>query len=109
MDREHGKDQRIEGEMTLESVDALLQELTRVREEVLAKQQFLNETSEFEKQMGDWKKARAEFARRQVAEWEWAKEIKNEFKTSGAEQNIGPSKKHCVAGYSIVSDNISLK
>lgn len=44
-----------------------------MREDVIATQQFLDKTAEYEKQSGDWEKARAEFARRQIAEWERAK------------------------------------
>ena len=70
VEREHGKDQRIQGELKLESVEALIEELTRVREDIAAQQAFLDATAEYEKQLADWEKAKTEFARHRAAEWE---------------------------------------
>ena len=70
VERDHGKDQRIQGNLTPEYIDALIQELKRVREDVAAKQQFLRRNLEYEQQQTEWEKARSEFARQHVAEWE---------------------------------------
>ena len=70
VERVQGKDQRIQGELALENIDALIQELERVREAVAAKQEFLLLNQEYEQQRSDWEKARSEFARQHVAEWE---------------------------------------
>lgn len=68
--RDHEKDQRIEGCITPENIDGLIQELNRVRTELVAKQAFVAANSAYEKQVAEWDRTKAEFARRQVANWE---------------------------------------
>ena len=72
VEREHGKDQRMEGSVAPENIDVLIQELLRVRDELTSRQAFIGANGAYEKQIEEWDRAKAEFARRQVATWEKA-------------------------------------
>lgn len=68
--RANGHDQRIEGDLTSEEIEAFIQELQRVKDEIVTRQAFADATQEYEQRNRQWEQARDEFARQRVREWQ---------------------------------------
>jgi hypothetical protein len=71
--RYHDKDQRIEGVIDAANLEALLEELVRVGNKVVARTKYLTQNEEHSEQSRMWTNAKDEFTRQRVAEWERAK------------------------------------
>jgi len=70
IERKDGKDQRIQGELTADALTALLTDLTRVRDEIVAREAFAEAVTAHEQAVSEWKDAKDEFIRERQLEWE---------------------------------------
>lgn len=70
--RDGSKEQRIEGELTPDEIEAFIQDLQRVKAEIVTRQAFNDATQEYEQHNRQWEQARDEFARQRVREWQKA-------------------------------------
>lgn len=72
--RDGSTDQRIEGNLTPDEIEAFIQDLQRVKVELEVRQAFIDATTEYEKRNRQWEQARDEFARMRLREWELAQQ-----------------------------------
>lgn len=70
--RNGSTDQRIEGDLTPEEIEAFIQDLQQIKVELEARQAFIEATQEYEQRNRQWEQARDEFARMRLREWQKA-------------------------------------
>jgi hypothetical protein len=68
--RKDDKDQRIQGELKTEDIDAFIEELQRVKLDIIEMQAYLNAASDAKDAAAAWERKRNEFVRAKAQEWE---------------------------------------